>query len=40
MDESIKSINKLSLILPNESDEIKTVTFRRVENIGNEGMYV
>jgi hypothetical protein len=37
-DDSIISINKLSLILPEEAREMQTIIFRRMENIGNEGM--
>jgi hypothetical protein len=38
MSESITSINKLSLILPKEAEEIEIVKFCRMENIVNEGM--
>jgi NRPS condensation-like uncharacterized protein len=38
MTESIILINKLSLILPEEAEEIQAVEFRRLQNIGNEGM--
>jgi non-ribosomal peptide synthetase component F len=38
MDGSMTPIHKFSLILPKESDEIKSVTFHRLENIINEGM--
>jgi hypothetical protein len=37
-DDSIISINKLSVILPEEAREMQTIIFRRMENIGNEGM--
>ena len=38
MDLSITSINKLSLILPEESEEIKTMIFHQVDSITKEGM--
>ena len=38
MDPIITSMNKLSLILPEEAEEIQTVKFCRVEDIVNEGM--
>jgi hypothetical protein len=38
MDLSIISINKLSLVLPKEIDELQEVVFERLPNIGNEGM--
>jgi hypothetical protein len=38
MDESSRSINKLSLILPEEAEEMEAVIFHRLENIVNEGM--
>jgi NRPS condensation-like uncharacterized protein len=38
MDESCISINKLSLILPEEAQEMQSAIFRRLENIVNEGM--
>jgi non-ribosomal peptide synthetase component F len=38
INQSITSISKLSLILPNECDEIRAVIFRRLESIVNEGM--
>ena len=37
-DDSITSINKLSVILPEEAREMQAIIFRRMENIGNEGM--
>ena len=38
MNQPIVSINKLTLILQAEADEIKTVVFLTVENAVNEGM--
>jgi hypothetical protein len=38
MNESMTSITKLSLILPEEGDEIEAVKFQRLENVVNEGM--
>jgi hypothetical protein len=38
MDESITSINKLSLILPEESAELQGIIFKRLQKIVNEGM--
>jgi hypothetical protein len=38
MDPIITSMNKLSLILPEEEQEIQTAKFCRLENIFNEGM--
>jgi hypothetical protein len=38
VDESSISINKLSLILPEEAEEMQTGIFHRLENIVNEGM--
>jgi hypothetical protein len=40
IDESITPINKLSLIFPEEAEEMQRVVFRRLPNIINEGMYV
>ncbi len=39
-DQSIIPIRKLSLILPEESEEIERVDFRRLSNITNQGMYL
>jgi hypothetical protein len=39
MDQSVTSINKLSLILPEEVKEKQAVTFHRLKNITNEGMF-
>jgi hypothetical protein len=38
MDESVTSINKLSLILPEESAELQGIIFKRLQKIVNEGM--
>jgi hypothetical protein len=38
MNESMTSISGLSLILPEEADEIEAVKFQRLENVVNEGM--
>jgi hypothetical protein len=38
MDESVTSINKLCLILPEEAEELQEVMFRRLENIIDKGM--
>jgi non-ribosomal peptide synthetase component F len=38
-DQSITYINKLSLILPEEAEEMQGVLFRRLPNVLNEGMY-
>jgi hypothetical protein len=38
-DQSIIYINKLSLILPEEAEEMQGVLFRRLPNVLNEGMY-
>jgi hypothetical protein len=38
MDESVASINKLCLILPEETEELQEVMFRRLDNIIDEGM--
>jgi hypothetical protein len=38
-DQSITSISKLSLVLPEEAGEIQRVLFRRLPNILNEGMF-
>ncbi len=40
IDQSIKPINKLSLILPEDSKELQRVLFHRLTNILNEGMYI
>jgi non-ribosomal peptide synthetase component F len=37
-DKSVSAINEMSLILPEESEEIQSVVFHRVEDIVNEGM--
>jgi hypothetical protein len=37
-DQSFPSMNKLSIILPEEAREMKEVLFRRLPNISNEGM--
>ncbi len=39
-DQSITSINKLSLILPGEVEEMQDILFCRLPNILNEGMYI
>jgi hypothetical protein len=39
MDESMRSINKLSLILPEEFEELQKTVFKRLPNIVNEGSY-
>ena len=39
IDQSSLSINKLSLILPEEAEEMQGVFFRRLPNILNEGMF-
>jgi hypothetical protein len=38
MDDSMISINELSLILPTEAAEMEATIFRRLDNIGGEGM--
>ena len=38
MDQSMISINKLSLILPEEAEEMQTMMFCRLKNVVNEGM--
>jgi hypothetical protein len=38
MDDSMRSINKLSIILPNEAAEMEATTFHRLDNIVGEGM--
>jgi non-ribosomal peptide synthetase component F len=38
LDDSITSISKLSVILPDEAEEMQAVIFRRLENTVNEGM--
>ncbi len=40
IDQSIIPIRRLSLILPEESEEIQRVDFRRLSNITNQGMYL
>jgi hypothetical protein len=40
MNESVRSINKLSLILAEETEELQRVAFHRLPNIDNSGMYV
>jgi hypothetical protein len=38
-DQSITSISKLSLVLPEEAGEMQEVIFRRLPNILDEGMF-
>ncbi len=38
MDDCMISINKLSIILPKEAEEMEGIVFRQLENTGNEGM--
>jgi non-ribosomal peptide synthetase component F len=38
LDQSITSVNRLSLMLPEEAEEMQGVFFRRLSNIFNEGM--
>jgi hypothetical protein len=38
MNQPIISVNKFSLILPKEKEELNSVIFHRLSNIGNEGM--
>jgi hypothetical protein len=38
MDDSMISINKLSVILPEEAEEMEGIVFRRLENTATEGM--
>ncbi len=40
MNECMTSIDKLSLILPEETEELQRVVFHRLPNIDNAGMYV
>jgi non-ribosomal peptide synthetase component F len=40
IDQSITSISKLSLILPEEAEEMQGIVFYRLPNIINQGMYV
>jgi hypothetical protein len=39
IDQSFPAINKLSLSLPEEAEEVQRVIFRRIPNILNEGMF-
>jgi len=39
IEQSIKSIGKLSLILPEEAEEMQRTVFHRLSNIVNQGMY-
>jgi hypothetical protein len=38
MDESAASIKKLSVILPEEAEELQEMTFDRLQNVVNEGL--
>ena len=40
IDQCITSISKLSLILPEESEEMQGVIFHRQSNVVNEGMFI
>jgi hypothetical protein len=40
IDESVVPINKLSLILPEENEEIQRTVFYRLPNVDNEGIVI